>query len=105
MLPAPVDKRHEFVSPGWIDAARSFLTGFVESHPQLREANYAMCEAFDDAPPKLAGSGGRVAWFWRLRNGALDVGAGDIADANLNIRGDYQHVLSMAQGVNAAGED
>ena len=46
-----------------------------------------------------------MAWHWRLRNGVLDVDAGEIADADLNIRGDYQHVLSMAQSVNAAGEE
>ena len=51
MLPAPVDQRFEFVSPGWIDAARSFLTQFVAQHPELRDATYSMCEAFDDAPP------------------------------------------------------
>ncbi len=105
MLPAPVDRRFEFVSFGWIDSARSFLTTFVESNPDLRHATYSMCEAFDHAPPKLAGANGGVAWYWRLRNGALDVGAGEISDADLNIRGDYQHVLSMAQGVNAAGEE
>jgi hypothetical protein len=105
MLPAPVDHRFEFVSPGWIDAARSFLTTFVESHPNLRHATYAMCEAFDNAPPVLGAPNDRAAWHWRLRNGALDVGAGELSDADLNIRGDYQHVLSMAQSVYAAGED
>ena len=51
MLPAPVDQRFEFVSPGWIAAARTFLTQFVGQHPALRDATYSMCEAFDDAPP------------------------------------------------------
>ena len=105
MLPTPVDKRHEFVSPGWIDAARSFLAAFVEAHPGVHEATYSVCETFDAAPPKLAQRDGKVAWHWRLHDGALDVGAGEIADANLKVRGDYQQVLTMAQSVNAAGDD
>ncbi len=105
MLPAPVDQRFEFVSPGWIAAARNFLEQFVAQHPDLRCTSYSMCEAFEDAPPSFDVPNHRAAWYWRLRNGVLDVGAGEIADAELNIRGDYQHVLSMAQGVNAAGEE
>jgi len=105
MLPAPVDKRFEFVSPGWIDSARSFMTQFVAQHSELRSESYSMCEAFDDAPPAFDLPNRRAAWYWRLSNGVLDVGAGEIADAVLSIRGDYQHVLSMAQGVNAAGEE
>jgi len=105
MLPAPVDRRFEFVAPEWIDAARSFLEDYLSRHPDLRNTPFAMCEAFDDAPPELDAPGNRAAWFWRLRDGRLDVGAGEIADAQLSVRGDYQHVLSMAQAVYAAGED
>jgi ectoine hydroxylase-related dioxygenase (phytanoyl-CoA dioxygenase family) len=105
MLPAPVDRRHEFVSAGWIESARTFLTQFVSQHPQLSGENYSMCEAFDAAPPSFEASNRRAAWYWRLLNGALEVGAGEIPDAQLDIRGDYQHVLSMAQSVNAAGEE
>ena len=105
MLPAPVERRFEFVSSGWIAAARTFLEQFVAQHSDLRRANYSMCEAFDDPPPAFDVPNRRAAWYWRLRDGALEVGAGQIADAELNIRGDYQHVLSMAQSVNAAGEE
>jgi hypothetical protein len=105
MLPAPVDQRFEFVSKGWIAAARTFLQQRIDGHPELRDAAYSMCEAFDNAPPVLGAPNDRAAWHWRLRNGALDVGAGELSDANLDIRGDYQHVLSMAQSVYAAGED
>jgi hypothetical protein len=105
MLPAPVDQRFEFISPGWIAAARTFLQQYVSQHSGLRDAAYSMCEAFDGAPPSFDVPNHRAAWYWRLRNGVLDVDAGEIADADLNIRGDYQHVLSMAQSVNAAGED
>ena len=80
MLPAPVDKRFEFVSPGWIDSARSFMTQFVAQHSELRTESYSMCEAFDDAPPAFDLPNRRAAWYWRLSNGVLDVGAGEIAD-------------------------
>ena len=105
MLPAPVDRRFEFVSPAWIDAARAFLAAYVAEHPTLRDATFALCEAFDHAPPAFEAPNGRVAWHFRLRDGAIAVGAGEIADANVNVRGDYQHVLSLAQSVYAAGEE
>ena len=105
MLPAPVDRRFEFVSPGWIDSARSFLTTFLESHSGPAPRDVFDVRSVRRRAAELAGENGRVAWYWRLRDGALDVGAGEISDADLNIRGDYQHVLSMAQGVNAAGEE
>ena len=105
MLPAPVDRRHEFLSTGWIDAARAFLTTYLDEHADARGTSFALCEAFDDAPPGFGAPSNRVAWHLRLRDGALEVGAGEIADAELVVRGDYQQVLSMAQTVYAAGED
>jgi len=105
MLPAPVDRRVEFVSAGWIDAARAFLTGYLAEHADVRAATFSLCEAFDAAPPALAGPSGRVAWHVRLRDGALEVGAGEIDDAQLVVRADYQQVLSMAQSVHAAGTE
>jgi hypothetical protein len=47
MLPAPVDQRFEFLSAGWTNAARNFITQFVKQHPELRDATYSMCEAFE----------------------------------------------------------
>jgi hypothetical protein len=104
VLPAPVDRRYEFVSTGWVDAARAFLAAYVAEHPELHDTTFALCETFADAPPTLT-STGRVAWHFRLREGAIAVGAGEIADANVNVRGDYQHVLSLAQSVDAAGKE
>src|SRR5258706_2099514 len=92
MLPAPVDQRFEFVSSGWIAVARAFLERFVAQPPDLRGANYSMCEAFDDAPPALDAPTHPAACHWRLLNGVLDVDAGEITDSELDIHGDYQFV-------------
>jgi hypothetical protein len=75
MVPAPVDKRFEFLSPGWIASARAFLTQFVAERSELRSESYSMCEAFDDAPPAFDVTNHRAAWYWRLRNGVLDSAA------------------------------
>ncbi len=105
MLPAPVDRRFEFVSSGWVDAAKSFLETRLAARDDLRDVRFSMCESFDDAPPELGAPAGRAAWHWRLRDGELHVGAGELAGADLTVRGDYQHVLSLAQAVHAAGDD
>ena len=105
MLPAPVDQRFEFLSPDWIAAAEAFLRSALDTRPELRGCSFSLCEAFDAAPPALRAPNDRVAWHLRLVNGALDVGTGEIANADLDVRGDYQSVLALAQSVFAAGPE
>lgn len=107
MLPVAVDRRCEFLSPAWLDAATAFLTQEVAARAGLRGVRFSICEAFDDAPPHLCGdaANGRVAWHFRLADGAVQVAAGEAQDVDLFVGGDYQHVLAMAQTVYAAGPE
>jgi ectoine hydroxylase-related dioxygenase (phytanoyl-CoA dioxygenase family) len=105
MLPAPVDQRFEFLSPGWIAEAHAFLQSAVAARPELRDSTFSLCEAFDHAPPGLSARNDRASWHVRFGNGAIEVAPGEIADADLSVRGDYQAVLSLAQAVYAAGPE
>lgn len=100
MLPAPVDQRVEFLSDAWIDIARRYVESL-----DLGDASFSLCESFADAPPSLGRPGGRAAWHLRVDRGVVSAGAGEIDDADLRVRGDYQAVLAMAQTVYAAGAD
>lgn len=105
MLPAPVDQRFEFLSREWIGAAEAFLRSAIESRPDLRTSTFSLCEAFDAAPPALGAPNDRAAWHFRLSNGSLEVGAGETTNVDLDVRGDYQSVLALAQIVFAAGPE
>ncbi len=117
MLPVAVDRRCEFLSAAWIEAASAFLVAAVAARPALQALRFSLCEAFDDAPPHLVAAaaasatrapgsgGGRVAWVLRMDRGSVQVAAGEVQDVDLFIAGDYQHVLALAQTVYAGGED
>ena len=94
MLPVAVDRRVEFLSQAWIEEARSF----VSARPP--GGRFTLCETFRDPPPGNPGS-----WWLRIEDGAVDAGAGELAQADLRVTGDYQAVLALAQTVYAAGPE
>lgn len=105
MIPAAVDQRCEFLSPGWVAAALAFLEAAVRERPALARARFSICESFTAAPPGLGDAHGRVAWHFGVENGALRAGAGENARAALRVTGRYQAVLGYAQIVYAAGPE
>jgi hypothetical protein len=105
MMPVPVDRRCEFLSPAWIDEARAFLTAQVSTSAGLRDTRFALCESFRDAPPRLADARGRVVWHFAIRDGAVSAGAGELEAPDLEVNGSYQAALGHAQLVHAAGPE
>jgi hypothetical protein len=105
MLPVDVTERAEFLSDPWIDAARRYLEDAVAAEPALRTGTYSVCEAFTDAPPSLGLPDDVAVWHFRIADGKVDAGRGELADADVRVRGDYQAVLAMAQTVDAAGPE
>ena len=105
MLPVPVTDRVEFLSDGWIDAARRFLQHAVDRDPEVAAARLSVCESFTDAPPGLGLPDDRAVWHFALDHGRIDVGRGDLAGADVRVDGDYQTVLAMAQTVHTAGPE
>jgi hypothetical protein len=84
-----------FVSPTWIEAARSILETLVAEHgePGWR---FSICERFTDAPPDVA-SGGLAAWWFRIDGRTVQVGAGAIEGAEVTITADYDATLPSAR--------
>ncbi len=105
MLPAPVDRRCEFLSAEWIEAATAFLEAEVPKRPGLRHARFSMCESFREAPPALADARDRVAWHFVIAGGCVRAGAGELEVADLRVDGLYQAALGYAQLVHAAGAE
>src|SRR3954454_10952432 len=105
MLPVDVTERVEFLSDGWIDAARRFLEAAVAREPALATGRYAVCESFTDAPPGLGLADDRAVWHFVVDEGRVTVARGDLDDVDLRVDGDYQAILSIAQTVYAAGPE
>ena len=105
MLPVDVTGRAELVSDAWIDAARRYLEDAVATEPALRSGSWSVCETFTDAPPGLGLPGDVAVWHLRIDDGVVTVGRGELPDADLRVRGDYQAVLAMSQTVYAAGPE
>ena len=105
MRPVDVRERFEFLSPAWIDAAGTFVKRAMAERPELAESRFTLCESFSNAPASVAGPDGRAAWHLRISGGDVRADAGEIDDADLQVTGDYQAVLAMAQAVYAAGAD
>ncbi len=104
MLPVDVKDRVEFLSDGWIAAARRYLEDVVAPSTAAGEG-FSVCESFTDAPPGLGLPDDRAVWHFRVADGRAEVGRGDLPSADVRIDGDYQAILAIAQTVYAAGPD
>ncbi|MCH7811394.1 MAG: hypothetical protein IH958_02070 [Chloroflexi bacterium] len=90
-------KKFAFASPAWVDFARTVLEELVADHGEAGRS-FSVCEVFTGAPPDVAGSGATtVAWHFRIVDKTVTVGEGEIIDADMNVRVDYQSVLPMAR--------
>ncbi len=89
---APIQhkERAEFLSDGWIDAARAYLEPRVaESRDSLKGHTFRMCELYHDAPPHLNRPDNDAAFHVILDDGELTVGVGTIDDCNFRVECDY----------------
>jgi hypothetical protein len=88
-LPVPLSERVEFASPDWLAAARAFIEPRVAAHAaQLRGLRFGVCEVYTDPPPHL-GFGGDAAFHFRIDDGELVIGVGEIDDVDMKVRADY----------------
>lgn len=85
----------EFATQAWIDVARSALEELVaeQGQPGVR---FSLCEVFTDAPASIAPTG-TVAWHFYVDGKTVAVSAGEVDDATVKIRTDYQGVLPQAR--------
>lgn len=92
------EERAEFVSEKWVGLARDYLQRRVDAADEpIDGARFSLCEVMENAPAGFHRPGGQAAWHARLEGRRLTVGLGEIADADLTIRGDYHAVLQAAR--------
>lgn len=97
---APLEERVEFLSDGWIALAEKRLKSSVRAYRnELEGADFSICEAFADAPPHLQRPGNLAAWNVRIKGADVTVSPGVDEAAQVQIRGDYQQILPIAQAV------
>ncbi len=86
-----------FASPEWIDIARTALEELVAAHGET-DKSFSVCEVFTDAPADLTGADTTtVAWHFRIVGKTVTVGEGEISDADMPVRADYQTILPIAR--------
>lgn len=84
-----------FASSAWIDVARQQLEEIVaeRGEPGTR---FSLCEVFTDAPTSITATG-TAAWHFYVDGKTVRVSAGEVDDADVKIRTDYQGVLPRAR--------
>jgi hypothetical protein len=84
-----------FASSEWIDRARAELEDLVATHgePGVR---FCLCEVFTDTPTSVDPSG-TLAWHFYIDGKSVTVAVGEVDDADVKIRVDYQKILPAAR--------
>src|SRR5580704_1430679 len=90
----------EFLSDGWIEEARGFLTREAERRKAaLGSQPFSVSERFADAPPHLQLPDNLAAWRVDYDGEAISAARGFNPDADVTVEGDYQAALISAQSV------
>ena len=87
----------DFASAAWVDMARTVLEELVAEHAD-DDTRFSVCEAFTDAPSRVAASG-TAAWHFTINGKNVTVGQGELDEADIVIRADYQTSLPGARTV------
>lgn len=89
----------EFLSNEWLQGAQSFLCDAVQRANDL--PSFALNERFVNAPPHLGFADDVAQWSVQYDGKNLQVGRDLAGDADLQVEGQYQAGLMMAQAVGA----
>jgi hypothetical protein len=90
-------RTYQFVSPEWVDALRVIMEEAFES-VDLDGIEFAFNEEYVNPPAELLGPGeSTVGWYYRIRDGKVEVGGGSLPDATMTVRGDYETVRRLAK--------
>jgi hypothetical protein len=84
--------KYEFLSAEWLQELRSQLEQGLEGE-DLTGIDYTMCEEYTGVPAHLRPRGGdTVGFYFRVRDGKVEVGDPPIQDANIRVLADYATV-------------
>lgn len=96
-VPADQTGKVDFASAAWVDAARAVLEELVAKHAE-EDAKLSVCEVFTDAPRHVAASG-TAAWHFAIDGKRVTVSLGELDDADIVIRVDYEIALPGARTI------
>jgi hypothetical protein len=92
-----MDDTFEFASPEWMAEIRTRLDGTVRGL-DFGGRSFTVSEEFTDPPPHLLPDGAKsIAWHFRVTDGAVEVGDGPLAGADLETTVDYDTCLPIAR--------
>ena len=92
-----VTEKLPFASSAWVNIARTVLEELVAEHGETGRS-FSVCEVFTKAPPRIAGADATTAaWHFRIVDKTVTVGEGEISDADMNVRADYESARSVAR--------
>ncbi|MHA1728972.1 MAG: hypothetical protein ACTSWY_09595 [Promethearchaeota archaeon] len=101
-----MEKKLEFGSPQWVKYAEKIIRSLAEKARDFtKNTNFTMCETYENAPPHLADKNGKVAWYFRIKEGEITVNEGEIDDVDFKVIGDYQTIKKIALFVVKSAED
>lgn len=102
-----MSEKFEFMSPGWIAAARErILSALVGKDLILGGMKYTLCEKFTNPPAHLRRPGSdSIGFCVRLSDGHVEVEDQLADDANCTIISDYTDALAVARDPDAAAAD
>ena len=86
-----------FASAEWVDLARAALEELAAEHGD-EGAKLSVCEIFTGAPAHVAESG-TAAWYFVMDGKRVTVALGEMPDADVVIRADYETSLPGARAV------
>ena len=88
-------RKVEFAGTAWIEVARGALEELVAAYGKTG-TRFSLCEVFTNAPLSIAATG-TAAWHFYVDGTTVVVAVGEVDDADVKIRTDYQGVLSKAR--------
>lgn len=85
----------EFCSNAWVDEAERILGELVAAAGDaIAGQRISVCETFTDPP---GDPGGSVVWSFAIDDGAVVVTRGALAEADVQVKADYQAALPRAR--------
>ncbi len=87
----------DFAGEAWVARVREVLEELVAAHAE-NDTKLSVCEVFTDAPATVAASG-TAAWHFYIDGKSVRVATGEVDDADVTIRADYETALPGARAV------
>ena len=97
-------EKYEFMSSGWLNKMKEILSGLVEkTKAELSGVTFSLNEVFTNPPDHIVKEypGDTASYYFRIANGELEFGKGEISNANIKIKAPYETIKPIAMTLKA----